>query len=259
VRALNHHLAFLFTVLAAATLVRAQQAPDLDQIVSRMEDARIRSKQTEPFLLTREYRLFRGDEPKPQSEVKAEINVVPPHERDYKIVASKGSDRGEKVVRKILDHESQAEKSSVPPTALVKDNYDFGFEGEQSFQGARCYVLSLHPKRKDPSLIEGRAWVDSGTFLVRKVEGAMSKSPSWWVKDVMVTVLFGDISGVWTQTATSAVANVRIVGKYTVSGRATNLQTATASATNKPQKKMPVRTRSGVPAGILSPSVMVTR
>jgi Outer membrane lipoprotein-sorting protein len=262
VRALKFHLGWLFTaVLLSGGALRAEQpaTPDLKQIVSNMETARVQSKQTEPFLLTREYRLFHGDEVTPTSEVKAEINVVPPHERDYKIVESKGSDRGEKVVRKILDHESEAEKRSVPPTALVSDNYDFGFLGEQSFQGAHCYVLSLHPKRKDPSLIEGKAWVDASTFLVRKVEGAMSKSPSWWVKDVTVTVLFGEISGVWTQTATNAVANVRIMGKYTVSGRSTSLLSATAEASNRVQKKVLPRARRNAPGVVLYPGVLVTR
>lgn len=266
-QALNFQFVWLFAVvlLTGGTLSRAEQGPapdlnplDLNQIVSRMEAARLLAKETEPFLLTREYRMFHGNDAQPASEVKAQINFVPPHERDYKIVESKGSDRGEKVVRKILDHEAQAEKSSPPPTAIVHDNYDFDLVGEQDLQGARCYVLSLHPKRKDPSLIVGRAWIDAGTFLVRKVEGAMSKSPSWWVKDVTLTVLFGEIGGVWTQTATSAIANVRIIGKYTVTGNATNLQTASAEAANRPSRKIPVHVRRSLPA-VLYPGVMVTR
>lgn len=227
----------MFVLLTGSSLF-AQPAPDLNQIVSRMEEARIRAKQTEPFLLTREYQMFHGYESKPTSEVKAEINVVPPTERQYKIVSSKGSDRGEKVVRKILDHESAAEKSTPPPTAIVHDNYEFGFEGEANFQGARCYVLSLRPRRKDPSLVEGRAWVDANTFLIRKIEGQMSKSPSWWVKGVQLTVLFGEIGGVWTQLSSDAVADVRILGRYSVIGRATNLQTATTAAANRLPKKI---------------------
>ena len=267
-RALNFQLVWLFAtmLLTSGTLLWADEGPaaasnqpDLNQIVSRMEQARLRAKETEPFLLTREYRMFHGDEAQPASEVKAQINVVPPHERDYKIIESKGSDRGEKVVRKILDHEAQAEKSSPPPTAIVHDNYDFGLDGVQNFQGARCYVLSLHPKRKDPSLIDGRAWIDANTFLIRKIEGQMSKSPSWWVKDVTLTVLFGEIGGVWTQTSSDAIANVRMIGKYTVTGTATSLQTASADAANRPSKKLPLHGRRSAPAAILYPGVLVAR
>lgn len=239
----------------------ASSGPSLEEIVSRMEQARLQSKSTVPFQLTRQYRMYHGDEAMPTSEVKAEINVVPPHERDYKIVEAKGSDRGEKVVRKILDHESEAEKTDTPPTALVRQNYDFQLLGQEAFQGVRCFVLGLHPKRKDPSLIEGRAWIDPNTFLVRKVEGEMSKSPSWWVKDVRLTVMFGEIDGIWTQTATTAVANVRVVGRYTVNSRALNLQTAESVATNYRQKKGSSRSRRvGVPAEIMyNTGVLVAR
>jgi hypothetical protein len=263
VRAPKIHFAWLISavLLTSGTPVWAEQTlvPDLNQIVSRMEAARVRAKDTEPFLLTREYRLFHGDDAQPTSEVKAEINVVPPHERDYTIVESKGSIRGEQIVRKILDREAQADKSSPSPAAIVHDNYDFGFEGEQNFQGARCYVLSLHPRHKDPSLVEGRAWVDANTFLIRKIEGEMSKSPSWWVKDVKLVVLFGKIGGVWTQTSTDAVADVRILGQYTVNGRATNLQTATSNAVNSSPNKHPIRSRGAVPAVVLYPGVLVRR
>ncbi len=244
-RALQLQFALLIALLAGGAL--AQPAPDLSQIVSRMEEARLRAKQTEPFMLTREYTMFHADDVRPTAEVKAEISVVPPTEREYKIVSSKGNDRGEKVIRKILDHEAEAEKSTPPPTAIVHENYDFSFEGEADFQGAHCYVLSLKPKRKDPALVEGRAWVDANSFLIRKIEGEMSKSPSWWVKSVQLTVLFGEIGGVWTQLSSDAVADVRVLGKYSVIGRATNLQTATTAASNRVPKKISALSASQKP------------
>jgi hypothetical protein len=231
----------------------------LDEIVLRMEQATAQAKQTGPFLLTREYRMYHGDDSNPASEVKAEINVVPPHERDYKIVESHGSDRGEKVVRKILDHEVQADKTNPSPMAVVRQNYEFQYAAEDTYQGAHCYVLTLHAKRKDPSLVEGKAWVDANTFLIRKVEGELSKSPSWWVKEVKLIVQFGKIGGVWTATASDAVAEVRFLGKYTVNGRALEVETSNAlAARGKPaQKKMFSRSpRQNVPATMLYPGVM---
>jgi Outer membrane lipoprotein-sorting protein len=250
--------------LAAAILplaALAEQPAGLDQIISKMEQARLSSKNTVPFQVTREYRMYHGDEAKPTSEVKAEINVMPTNARDYRILESKGNDRGEKVVRKILDHESEAEKDPTPPSAIIRENYDFQLLGEENFQGARCYVLKLQPKRKDPALVEGRAWVDSNSFLVRKVEGEMSKSPSWWVKDVKLTVLFGELNGIWTQTATDAIANLHVLGKYTVSGRSTNLQPAMSVGANYRQKKIPIRARhTGLPATVIyNGGVLVAR
>lgn len=223
----------------------------LDQVVNRMEQARLRNKQTPPFLLTREYQMFRGDDATPASQVKAQINVVPPSERDYKIIESQGNDRGEKVVRKILEHEAAAEKLNPSPTAIVRDNYEFTDGGRQMFEGVNCYVLGLKPKREEPSLVEGRAWVDPNTFAIRKIEGKMAKSPSWWVKDVDLVVNFGEIGGVWMQTASQAIADVRVVGKYTVLGRALDVQTGNAVAMNAPQKKAFDRRRNSLPAAFL--------
>jgi hypothetical protein len=223
----------------------------VDEIVTRMEAARARNKQTPPFLMTREYKMYHGSDQKPASEVRAQINVVPPHERDYKIIESKGSDRGENVVRKILDHEASAEKVDPPPTALVHDNYDFTLVGRQMYEGVNCYILGLKPKRQEPSLVDGRAWVDPKTFAIRKIEGKMAKSPSWWVKNVNLVVHFGEIGGIWTQTESNAVADVRVVGKYTVAGRALDVQTAEPIASNAHAQKKIVGRRPDMSATFL--------
>jgi hypothetical protein len=268
VRALKIQFILMLVAMALAITVplrsRAQQpassTPSLSEIIAHMEAARIQSKDTVPFQLTREYRMYHDDDAKPTSEVKAEINVVPPHARDYKILEAKGSDRGEKVVRKILDHESEAEKVNPSPTALIPSNYDFALLGDDHFQGTRCYVLQLKPKRKDPSLIDGRAWIDANSFLIRKVEGQMSKSPSWWVKDVKLTVMFGEIGGIWTQLSSDATANVRIMGRYSVSGRATNVQTSSSMASLRQKKALPRERRTSVPAQVLyNTGILVAR
>ena len=225
----------------------------LDEIVVRMEEARLRTKQTPAFQLTREYQMFHGDEHQPASQVKAEINVVPPRDREYRIIESKGSDRGEKVVRKILEHEAAAEKVNPSPTAVIRDNYDFALQGREMLEGVSCYVVSLKPKRLDPALVDGRAWVDPNTFSVRKIEGKMAKSPSWWVKEVNLVVNFGEIGGIWTQTASHAVADVRVIGKYTVEGKALEVQTANAVASDAhSQRKLRYRSRTtDLPAELL--------
>lgn len=256
-------LAFLALSITLPLHSRAQQsatkALSVDEIVSRMEAARIQIKPTGPFLLQREYRMYRGEDSNPVSRVRAEINVVPPRERDYRIVESKGNGRGEKVVRKILDHEVEAEKSTPPPTAIIRDNYDFELLGQDTFQGSRCHLVRLKPRRKNSALVDGRAWIDSNTFLVRKIEGQLSKSPSWWVKDVNLTVLFGEVGGIWMQTATNAVADVRLAGRYTVSGWATGVRTSSAVASRQTSQKKVRRRVSAPAAAVYNTGVLVSR
>jgi hypothetical protein len=80
----------------------------------------------------------------------------------------------------------------------------------------------------------------------------MAKSPSWWVKDVNLVVNFGLMDGVWTQLASHAVADVRVLGKYTVQGQVLDLQASTAVASNLSlQKKMPGRHHAELPAAFV--------
>jgi hypothetical protein len=102
---------------------------------------------------------------------------------------------------------------------LSADNYDFRFIREADVSGQRCYVLELLPRRKEKHLLHGDIWVDADTYLLRRFEGEIAKTPSWWVRDVSVTFVYGDVGGMWLQIASEAVANVRILGRSTMVSR----------------------------------------
>jgi len=74
----------------------------------------------------------------------------------------------------------------------------------------------LLPRRKDKSLLRGNVWIDATTFLVRRIQGEPAKSPSWWLRGVRITLLYGDVGGMWLQTGLEATATVRIFGPHTL-------------------------------------------
>jgi hypothetical protein len=173
--------------------------------------------------------MFHERNTTPMAEVKAELVYDPNGNSGYQILESNGSDRGSKIVSKLLDSEANGwSKCSHPhpPTAISRDNYDFSFLGTELLDGHRTYVLGLHPRRKDSGLIDGKAWIDADTYLVRKIVGQEAKSPSWWVHDVNLILTFGPIGGMWLQTTSQAVADIRIVGRYTMVGRALGVKPA---------------------------------
>jgi len=45
------------------------------------------------------------------------------------------------------------------------------------------------------------------------------KAPSWWVRDVRIALRYGDVGGMWLQTASEATARVRILGPCTMVSR----------------------------------------
>lgn len=226
---------FLVAALAAAQLPGSGQAParsaqqprpELNTIVARMEQAaRENREHYRAYVITREYRMFSGRSQQPSSEVLADVSFVPPKTKEFTITETKGSSRGETVVRHILENEQKAAEAGHAPGAVIRDNYDFTFDGEQPLDGHACFVLGLKPKRKEKSLIAGRAWVDKQSFLMRRIEGQMAKMPSWWIKSVNVMLDFSDVNGMWLQTHTTAHAEVRMFGPHTLQENAIKVRT----------------------------------
>lgn len=176
--------------------------------------------------------MFGADEQQPKSEVTAEISFVPPKRKDFKITESNGSSRGESVVRHILESEAQAAAKGTSPGAITRENYDFQLLGEESLNGRPCIVLALLPKREDKSLLAGKAWIDKSTYLVHRVDGNMSKMPSWWLKTVHVTLDFDEVEGMWLQNRTRAVADVRMVGRHVLTSEAIKFESGGVEARN---------------------------
>src|SRR5689334_16039003 len=204
-------------------------SPQLQAIVARMEQAATANREAyRPYIVTREYRTYGSNPEKPSSEVTAEVNFVPPTTKEFRITQSRGSSRGEGVVRHLLEDESKAAASGRAPGAVTRENYEFDYAGEQMLDGHACHVLRLHPKRHEQNLIDGRAWIDKDTYLVRRIQGQMAKMPSWWLRSVEVTLTFGDASGMWLQTGTKAVADVRVFGQHVLTGRAVSVKTGEA-------------------------------
>jgi len=200
--------------LSTATI----QRPDLNLVLQRMQDVQHQDPaQLRAYEVTREYKVFRGEDKQPTSEIRAQIDFAPPDIKTYKITQSRGNSRGEKMVRELLDRESESAKKG-PGSEISRANYDFVFLGSDTVGTVPEYVLRIIPKRKDKYLLRGQVWIDARTFHIRRIEGVPAKSPSIWIKGIHVTLQFAERSGVWIPTSFDAVATVRFLGLYTLTG-----------------------------------------
>jgi len=246
----------------------AQQSgtPDLNTILSRMEQAQAESHaRMSAYSVTREYKFFGDDQQHAKSQVLAKVDFAPPDQKNYTIEQSSGSGQGEKITRKVLDHEKKMMKGDNS-SALSRENYDFEYLRCEPINGRRAYVLQLLPKRNEKNLIKGVAWVDAETFHPLRVEGEPMKSPSWWVKSVKYSFTFGPVADMWLQTGMQAVANVRLLGQHTMIARDVNYQlpvqmaalSAPKPATLPPPvqvaavKKRPMRPALGAGASVIA-------
>jgi hypothetical protein len=105
----------LLATLASSPQVTSSAAeiksPDLNLILQRLEDIQHQDPaQSRPYEVIREYKVLRGSNTRPTSEVMAQINFAPPDTKTYKIIQAKGDSRGERMVRELLDRETDSAK-----------------------------------------------------------------------------------------------------------------------------------------------------
>jgi len=203
----------------AGASAQAGSTPTAESIIARMALVRAKNRaRLRPYVVTRNYKLFGKDESKAKSEVVADIDFVPPDSKKFTIQETSGSGLGPILVRRMLISEAEVTRDRNS-TDLSPDNYEFRFLRAVDEGGQRCYVLQLLPRRKERHLLRGDIWVDANTYLLRRFEGQLAKPPSWWVRDVSVTLAYSEVGGMWLQTATEAAADVRILGRTTMISR----------------------------------------
>jgi outer membrane lipoprotein-sorting protein len=205
--------------MASASAQAGSSVPSAETIIVRMAQARAENRaRLRPYVVTRSYKLFSKDGSKAKFEVIADVAFIPPDSKKYTIQETKGSGLGQILVRRMLTNEAEVTKDHVA-TDLSVDNYDFRFIREADVNDQRCFMLELLPRRNEQHLLHGNIWVDADTYLLRRFEGRLAKAPSWWVRDVRITFAFSEVGGMWLQTASESVANVRILGRSTMVSR----------------------------------------
>lgn len=211
---------FYFVALVAGAPAQIRRTvPTLETIITRMAQARDENEaRFRSYVVTRDYKLFGKERDKSKSQVIAAVIFVPPHLKNYAIEQTNGTRLGEIIVRQMLASEAEIAKDCVS-TDFSSANYEFRFLREEEISGQHCYVIELLPRRKDRNLLRGHIWVDANTYLLRRTEGEPAKIPSWWLRDVRLAFLYGDVGGMWLQTALEATATVRILGPYMMVSR----------------------------------------
>jgi len=206
-------------VTCDASAQTGRKLPTVEIIIARMAEARAENQACfRPYNVTRDYKLFGKDREKIKSEVVADIAFIPPDAKKYAIQQTSGTGLGKTIVRRTLASEVDIAKDHAS-TDFSADNYDFRFIREENVSDKRCYLLELRPRRKDKSLLRGNIWIDATTYLVHRVRGEPAKSPSWWLRGVRITLLYGEVGGMWLQTDLEATATVRILGPHTLVSR----------------------------------------
>jgi hypothetical protein len=132
----------------------------------------------------------------------------------YQIVAEEGSDYiRTRVFRETLKSECAFWASGAPDRAgFTSENYVFEDHGSRPDGLA---WLTFKPRRKDVLLVDGSIFLDPHDGDLVRLEGRLSKSPSFWARHIDVVRHYRRIAGVRMPVGLESVASVMIAGTST--------------------------------------------
>ena len=121
------------------------------------------------------------------------------------------------IIRLLQSEVDHVEKADPATSAISESNYKFSYKGTEEIEGKLMHVYQIKPRRKDPSLFKGKIFVDAHTGSLRRAEGTVSKSPSFFIRKIEFIQDFSDIDGITVPVAMRSTAKARIIGKTIVS------------------------------------------
>ena len=128
----------------------------------------------------------------------------------YQIVSERGSDAiRDRVLKAVLKREQELVAGGDCKRAdLTDENYAF----EDATQGDGEQYVQIKPKRKDVLLVDGRMVLSEDGSELLRVEGRLTKNPSFWTSLVNVVRHYARLDGVRVPIATESVAKVKFAG-----------------------------------------------
>ncbi len=132
----------------------------------------------------------------------------------YQVVDEGGSSYiRTKVLRAALEGEQKIWANREPQKAsFTHENYEFD-AGAAASDGLAS--VAVKPRRKDVLLVEGAIFVQPTDGELARIEGKLSKAPSFWTRRVDVVRRYERKGGVRVPVSIESVAHVLIAGRST--------------------------------------------
>ena len=135
----------------------------------------------------------------------------------YEITKMEGSSIIQKhVLIKALDAEQDAVQSATnkAQSALTPANYEFL---DISPLDGRMVRVNVKPRRSHVMLVNGHLVIESDSADLMRVEGELSKRPSFWTRRVRIVREYDRVGGVHVPISMKSTADVLIVGSSSFS------------------------------------------
>ena len=121
------------------------------------------------------------------------------------------------VITRLLQSEvDHVEKGDPGDSAINFKNYKFYYKGMENIEGHDFHVFQVKPRRKIAGLFKGKLFLDVHNGALRRMEGSVVKSPSFFVKNLEFVQHFDDVDGFTFPTELKSSARARIIGRALV-------------------------------------------
>jgi hypothetical protein len=110
----------------------------------------------------------------------------------------------------------RASKDESARTAITQANYKFSYKEMGEIDGRPVHVFHVKPRAKRPGLFKGRIYLDASTGSLRRAEGTLVKTQSFFVKEIEFVQDYSDLDGYTLPVHTHSVAKTRLVGRAMV-------------------------------------------
>jgi hypothetical protein len=206
-------LILAFTISHALIGVLAAASPSSDEILARLEiENNRRHAELKEYSGSRQYTLQNVRFGK-QAAAQVLMNYSKPEGERYTVLTRSGSPKLNGIIDKVLASEAAA---SVPPEKALHQinpaNYRATLAGTEVTAGRTCYVLQLQPKIKSRNLILGKAWIDTESYSVVRIEGQFAASISILVGAPHITEEFVEVNGFWLPGHVRSVTSSVLLG-----------------------------------------------
>jgi hypothetical protein len=183
------------------------------QIGQQMQSAyEQQQKQLCSYSVQRQYTLANKHiHPSAQMKVEVQFNRGAP--KKFRILETQATGIARRSLNDLLKEESASDGLDNGKNAVAPMNYDLTVIGNERCGEADCYKVLMKPKKKSKYLIEGIGWVSKTDLKFVRIEGVMSKSPSFWLSKPKIEQGFERVEGFSLPSYNRSSMNVLFLGE----------------------------------------------
>jgi hypothetical protein len=146
-----------------------------------------------------------------QASLHVHTELHPDRGFQYRVISEEGAEsiRG-RVLHPVLDAERRAQApGDIQQGGLTRENYTFE---PPRYSGDGLLRVPIHPRRDHVTLVDGAMFLRPGSGDLVRVEGRLSKRPSFWTRRVDIVREYARIAGVRVPVSMESTAQLLIIG-----------------------------------------------